>query len=126
MITLRLLPAYYSVCRLDPDASLPDGLLGGPGITSITSTPDELSVVCRQEVAPRGERMESGWRVFAVAGPLDLDQTGVLSSLTQPLADGGIAVFAVSTFDTDYFLVRAASLGRAVSVLRAAGHQVLT
>jgi hypothetical protein len=89
-----------------------------------TRTGEELSVVCRQEAVPDGVRCERGWRCLRVAGQLDFWLVGGLSSLLGPLADAGVSVFVVSTFDTDYLLVKASDFERAVDVLRRAGHEV--
>ena len=91
---------------------------------SITRTTDELSIVCRQEPVPEGIRCERGWRVLRFAGTLDFTLVGVLASLLVPLADADIAVFVVSTFDTDYLLVKEDRLDAVVEVLRREGHGV--
>jgi hypothetical protein len=92
--------------------------------SSITRTTDELSVVCRQDVVAEGVQCEKGWRCLRVAGVIDFSLTGVLSSMVMPLAGVGITVFALSTFDTDYVLVKQADFDRAVDVLRNSGHSV--
>src|SRR6185312_8147250 len=91
---------------------------------SITRTPKELSIVCAQGLVPDGVRSESDWRCLMIQGPLDFSLTGVLSALLAPLADAGVGIFALSTFDTDYLLVCAAQLDLAVETLSAAGHLV--
>jgi GNAT superfamily N-acetyltransferase len=113
----------YAVARLDAEAPIPGWVAGGPFV-SITRTADELSVVCREEAVPEGVRCEPGWRCLRVAGTLDFGLVGVLASLLDPLAEAGVSVFAVSTFDTDYLLLRAADFERAVGVLRRVGHEV--
>lgn len=123
-LALDVLPDVLCVARLDPDASLPVSVLQSRGLVSLTRTVEELSVVCREQDAPAQARVERGWRALRVAGPLDVALTGVLASLAQPLADAGISLFAVSTFDTDYLLVREVALDRAVQALQAAGHRV--
>ncbi len=122
---LRLDPleGSFAVCRLAPDAPLPAWAASGPFV-SITRTADELSVVCREDVIPDGVRCERGWRCLRVAGTLDFSLVGVLASLLGPLAEAGISVFVVSTFDTDYVLVKATNFEQAVGVLRRAGHTV--
>lgn len=80
--------------------------------------------MCRQDLAPSGGRIESGWRAMTVAGPLDFDLVGVLADLTTPLARSGVSVFVLSTFDTDHVLVRDEDVDRAVDALAAAGHMV--
>ncbi len=122
-LTLVLLEGRFAVCRLAADAPLP-AWPAGPFV-SMTRTPDELSVVCRQEDVPDGVRCEPGWRLLRVAGSLDFALVGILASLTAPLADAGIPVFAVSTFDTDYLLVKEDRLRAALAILRHAGHDVV-
>jgi hypothetical protein len=93
-----------------------------PGFYSITRTADELSVVCSEErVAPEAES-EPGWRCVQLMGPLSFSEIGVIASLTQPLAKSGVSVFAISTFDTDYLMVKEKDLATAIDVLTAEGH----
>jgi hypothetical protein len=120
---LELLADRLAVCRLDGEAPVPDWAMRD-GFFSITRTGEELSIVCREVLVPEGIRAEWGWRALRVAGVLDLSQVGVLASLAAPLAGAGISLFALSTFDTDYLLVKEHELGRAVEGLRAAGHAV--
>src|SRR5262249_11782378 len=113
----------FAVCKLAADAALPSWADGGPFV-SITRTSDELSVVCLQASVPDGVPCAPGWRCLQVAGPLDFALVGVLASLAVPLAAAGISIFVVSTFDTDYLLVRAENLERTIEVLRRSGHTV--
>jgi uncharacterized protein len=122
-LDLTLLPFALAVCRLPAGAAAPDWLDGAP-FASVTRTPDETSVVCAAASVPAGVRAEPGWRALRVAGPLDFALTGVLLSLLAPLAAAGVAVFAVSTFDTDYLLVKEAALDDALAALVGAGHRV--
>jgi hypothetical protein len=96
----------------------------GAALHAVVRTPAELTVVCEGGRVPPDVRAERGWRALAVAGPLDLALTGVLLALLEPLAGAGVAIFAVSTYDTDHVLVPADRLGDAVAALRAAGHRV--
>jgi uncharacterized protein len=122
---LLLLPGLFAVCQLDPNAPLPAwAALASSRLVSITRTSDELSIVCVQEDVPNDVRTERDWRCLMVEGPLDFSLTGVLSALLAPLADAGVSIFALSTFDCDYLLVRAAQLDLAVETLSAAGHPV--
>jgi hypothetical protein len=122
-LTLELLPVRYAVCRLPAGWPAPAALLApGPDLRVLARTPDELSLVCPEQDAPAEARVETGWRAFKVAGPLDFSLTGVLASLAAPLAAAGVSIFAVSTFDTDYLLVREASLAQARAALESAGH----
>ena len=122
---LRVLPERLSVCRLPVDAPWP-APPEGTSFYSVTRTDAEISVVCGEDAAPVGDevRVEPDWRALEVAGPLDFGMVGVMASLTAPLADVDVSVFVVSTYDTDYVLVHAAALERAVEALRGAGHAV--
>jgi hypothetical protein len=113
----------YGVCRFSPHAAIPEWALAGE-FFSITSTPQELSIVCDSGRIPAKVLAEHGWSCFKIEGPIPFDITGVLAACIDPLAAAGIGIFAVSTFDTDYVLVKTAHLDRAKSALRAAGHEV--
>jgi len=120
---IRLLPHTYAVCRLEKNAPAPDW--GTRGLFfSITRTEEELSVVCPDAHVPRGVKREGGWRVLKVEGPLNFSLTGVLASLTAPLARKRITVFALSTYDTDYLLVKEEKLEEAIQALREEGYAV--
>jgi len=123
-LNLMLFPDVLAVCRLDPHVAVPPWAFGGP-FTSITRTLTELSIVCLQEGVPEGVRCERGWRYLAVEGPLAFALTGILASLTGALALAGVSVFAISTFDTDYLLVRDADAERALELLSREGHRVV-
>mgnify|MGYP000949911708 CR=1 FL=1 len=105
---------------------MPEWALRPSGFCSITRTPGELSIVGAPSQVREGVRAESGWRALAVDGPLDFALTGILASLAGPLAAARISIFALSTFDTDYVLVREPDLPAAVAVLERAGHTVAT
>jgi hypothetical protein len=122
-VTLFPLPGQFAICRLAADAPLPAWAASGP-LVSITRTGEELSVVCAEDLVPQGARVERGWRCLGVRGPLDFALTGVLAALAVPLEQSGISLFAISTYDTDYVLVRDADFARTVQVLRGAGHTI--
>ncbi len=121
-MNLMILPDTFAICRLSPDEAVPDWALAGKFV-SLTRTADELSIVCVEENVPAEVRADRGWRALRVEGPLDLALTGVLASLAKPLADNQINLFVISTFDTDYLLVKGYNLTRACEVLRQAGHE---
>ena len=120
---LRVLPDGYAVVRLNPGSELPAWVDRGP-FRSVTRTDTEVSVVCRDRDVPDGESAERGWRVLEVKGPLDFSLTGVVASLVVPLAAAEIPIFVISTFETDYVLVRSSDLDAASSALAGAGHSV--
>ncbi len=120
---LFALDELYAIVRLHPDAGVPDWVEGGH-FWSVTRSDSELSVVCREEDVPPDASAERGWCALEVAGPLDFSLTGVVASLVSPLADAGVPIFVLSTFDTDYLLVREPDLPRAAEALRGAGHMI--
>jgi hypothetical protein len=122
-LRLRVIPGIFAVCRLGPDDAIPSVIAAG-SLLSVTRTPDELSIVCGEEVAPEAARCEKGWKCLVVEGPLPFSATGILASLAGPLAEAEISIFAVSTFDTDYLLVPGPQIAQAVTALEAAGHYV--
>ena len=117
--TLEVSPGTFAVCRLEADAQMPAWATGD--VIAITRTPDELSIVCSQDNVPESTRHEPGWRCLRVAGQLDFSMVGVIASSTGTLAAVNISVFVVSTFDTDYLLVKEADLEAAVASLVATG-----
>jgi hypothetical protein len=123
-MTLVLLPGRLAVCRLAPDAPLAPWM-GEGVITGTTRTAAELSVVCGEGAVPEGVRAEAGWRALALQGPIPFHLTGVLVRLLQPLAEAGVGIFALSTYDTDIVLLKEAQLAEAVAALRAAGVEVV-
>jgi hypothetical protein len=122
VFTLEVLSTSFAICRVDVSEPIPNWAAGE--LVSITRTPDELSIVCPQENVPSAIRSESGWRGLRVVGRLDFALVGVIASLTEVLAAANISVFVVSTFDTDYLLVREIQLPAATDARRAAGHSV--
>ncbi len=123
-LTLTVLPDRFGICRLDPDGVLPEWATRGP-FFSITRSTEELSVVCEEAAIPEGTKSEKGWRCIKLQGPLDFSLTGVLSSITTPLAKGGINIFAVSTYNTDYIFLKTSRLEEATSLLSSAGHRIV-
>ena len=117
-----LLPETYAIARLDPTAPVPPGMLDGPGFSTVSRTADELSLVCPDVRMPAADRVEGGWRALRLHGPFAFDEVGILSALLAPLAAARIGIFAISTFDTDYLLVKADALATAQAVLADAGH----
>lgn len=122
-LNLHLLNHRLAICRLAPGDELPPWATAGP-LTSITRTATELSVVCPESAVPEGTKSVTGWRVFQVEGVLDFALTGILASLTQPLAEAGVSLFALSTYDTDYVLVQEKDLVRTIEAFTVAGHQL--
>jgi len=121
--TLWVLPEELAVWKLPPDAPFPS-FVGETGFWSVTRTSEELSVVSDSRSVPPGRPVETGWRCMGVKGPLPFDLVGVLAALSAPLAETGISIFVVSTFDTDFLLVKNHQLELACAVLQKAGHEI--
>lgn len=117
ILFIRLLDNKYAVCRFNSNQSIPSWVWESD-LYSITKTYDELSIVCIQKVIPDNIKCEKDWRVFKVEGILDFSLVGILSKISGALAGAGISIFAVSTYDTDYILVKEADVLKAVKTLK--------
>jgi len=123
-LKFRRIEGDYAICRLPADAPVPDWATRGV-FTSVTRTREALSVVCPFENVPSGQKHDAPWICFELAGPFDFSQVGILSSFIGPLAESGVPIFAVSTYDTDYVLIRKDFADAALSALKAAGHELI-
>jgi uncharacterized protein len=124
-LTLEVVTGNYAIHRLASDSSIPDWALNATGFLSITRTSDELSIVCQTpQLELEGVKQDSGWACLKLIGPFAFDLTGILSSVLNPLRDAEIGIFAISTFDTDYVLVKIEHLEEAVLALENAGHTI--
>jgi len=119
-LALRRLDPILAVCRLDPSASQEPWMREGR-FWSVTGTPNERSVVCEAHLVPDGIRREGPFALFMVEGPLDFALTGVVSRLSVALADAGIPIFVIATYDTDYVLVPEKAAERAADIWDRAG-----
>ena len=122
-LKLTLLKNKYAICSLPKDALIPDWALT-QSLISITRTDKELTIVCRQDIISSELQSDLNWRCFRIDGSFDLDQIGVISSISSPLADAGISIYVISTYDTDYFLVKEEKLNQALSVLSNSNHSI--
>ena len=116
-LRLSVLPWELAICRLEKGVQIPAWATERSSFVSITITNEELSIVCDGSSIPPDVPASRGWRAFKVEGPLDLSMTGVVSSLAGPLAASGISVFSVSTYDTDYLLIKSEVFDVAVRIL---------
>jgi uncharacterized protein len=121
--TLSVLRETFAICRLDNDAPIPDWALAG-SLVSITRTAEELSIVAPETGIPGKTKCVRGWNCLKLEGTLDFSSIGILASLTGALAHEGISALALSTFETDYLLVKAEDLAHAIRALAEAGYQV--
>jgi hypothetical protein len=123
-LPLELLPDTLAVCRLEPSADLPGWARGASPFLTVSRTAEELSITTVGAVVPAGVQCERDYRALRVRGPLPLNLIGILAAIADPLADAGLSIFAISTFDTDYVLVKSHDLEVALAALERAGHQV--
>jgi hypothetical protein len=115
-LILQTVGPMLAICRLPVGADLPEWVFG-KGFWSVTRSDQEISVVCAQDQVPPDVEAERQWRAFRLKGTLDLNLTGILYRLLEPLARGGISVFTLSTYHTDYLLVKEERYSEAVSLL---------
>lgn len=119
---LKIVDGSFSIARYPAGAKIPS--LQSRGFCSVTRTKDELSIVCETDLLPKGAiQRDDGWACLQVDGILDFDLTGIMSSLAVPLADAEVSLFAVSTFNTDYILVKKLLLEKARAALIKSGFQ---
>ena len=120
-LALQVLRGTYTIYRLSPATSLPTEVLKS-SFLSVTKTEEELSIVCDSSLILDAETSESGWSCIKVLGPLDFALTGILARLSGILAEADISIFALSTYDTDYILLKEEKLAAAIRVLCANGY----
>lgn len=118
--SLILLSEIFAVCRMQKDEEIPDWIHSSE-LLAIVRTQDELSIVCQQDIFSEDVICEKGWRGLMVEGPLDFNLVGVLASILYPLAEAEISVFTISTYNTDYVLVKEVQLEKALESLTLAG-----
>jgi uncharacterized protein len=120
----RVLPERLAVCQLAAGTHVPEWAVTA-GFFCVTQTAQELSIVCEESRVPSEVRVERDWIALKLEGPFPFSMTGVLSSFLCPLADAAIPIFAVSTFDTDYVLIKREKLDSAIKALGAAGYEII-
>jgi hypothetical protein len=125
IVPLLVLGDRLAVCRLASDQPLPAWARPSKGeFFSATHTAEEVSIIVADSRAPEAAKCERGFRLLKVQGPLDFSLVGIIAGLSGTLADAGVSIFAFSTYDTDYVMVKEADLERAVAALRKAGYEV--
>ena len=125
ILTMKLLNEKFGVCRLNKNELIPDWVKNSD-FYSITKTSDELSIVCSQDSIPNNIKCEKDWRTLKVEGPLDFSLIGIISSISTILALKRISIFAVSTYDTDYILVKNKDIDNAILALSNERYEVIT
>ena len=124
-LTLTVLEGSYGIHQFAPDAVVPDTIQESR-FFSVSRSDEELSIVCEAHIDIHAPRSETDWRVIKIVGPLDFSLTGILAGVAERLAREEISIFALSTFDTDYILVREEKLVEARRALEEAGHHFIS
>ena len=122
-LTLDVMAEPLAVCRLDAGAPVPAWATAAP-FYAVARTADELSVVCAEARVPDGVTASRGWRALQLRGPFPCELVGVLLAVAAPLAEAGVSIMPIATYDTDYVLVREGQLAAALAALGRAGHTV--
>lgn len=121
--TLAVLPYSLVIHSLAVDAAVPESVYAAP-LYFIGKTPDELSVVAPDSVTIDATESDHDWRALKVIGPLDLTMVGVMAQIGKVLANAKVSIFVLSTFDTDYVLVKEKNLTTAIDALSKDGYTV--
>ncbi len=114
----------YAICRLDPNQDIPSWFKLD-NFSTVTKTDEELSITCKSEIVPEGINCEKGWNILNILGPLDFSLIGILSKLSTILANNNIGIFVISTFDTDYILIKKENTDKAKQVLVEASYEII-
>ena len=121
-LVLSVISENFTIHKLSPDVSIPEEILKS-NYYSVSKTENELSLVCSEIIEVESLQSSKGWKCIKVKGPLDFNLTGILADISDILAQTNISIFAISTFDTDYILVRNRDLSSATSKLSQAGYK---
>ncbi|MGE5108708.1 MAG: ACT domain-containing protein [Sphingobacteriales bacterium] len=115
-----VLPGTYSLCRLSPIEKIP-GWIFNSSFYTVSKTPDELSVVCETEFVPADIKKNTGWKMLRIDAVLDLSLTGITAKFSAPLAEAGVNLCVIATYDTDYVMIQEEKLAIARTALNNAG-----
>jgi|SRR5215831_10724797 len=122
-LRFSILSGKFAVCRLPPDAQVPDWAWAS-SFNSVTRTADEVSIVCNWETTPPEHRRQHPFMCIKLEGPFPLSEVGIMASFISPLVGSGVPVFVIATFDTDYVLIPEEFWGIAFGALQRAGHEL--
>ena len=122
-LNLSALKDSYSICKLDPNSDVPGWEQEGD-FYSISRTTNELSIICDRRNIPENINCEHNWRVLMIEGPFEFEEIGILNSITKPLAEANISLLTISTFDTDYILIKENYFSEAIKTLESAGQVI--
>ncbi len=126
VLNMRFLPAEYSIHRLAPGQAPPQqrhpAAADSQTLRCVLQCTDEITVVCPSQELVIAAETEAHWRILKLDGPFEFSQTGILAAVAQTLAEGGVSIFALSSWATDYILVRSPQRQLAQNLLVKQGH----
>ncbi len=122
-LTFELLSGTYSLCRLEPHEGVPDWVYLST-FFSVTKSREELSIICEEYLVPEHTTVEDNWRLLRIVGTLDLSLTGITAQFSTPLAEVGINICVIATYDTDYLMVKSDQILKTLQTLKKAGFEV--
>lgn len=121
---IRVLDGVFAVCRLERKAKIDLSSLDPGGFFSITFTDEEISIVTKEALGMQGGKIENNWKCLKIQGPLDFNQIGVIHGISKVLMRAGVSISVISTYNTDYFLVRENLLHEAIEALKKNGYEI--
>lgn len=124
-LLIRVVDAEYAITRLTIGTPVPEWVMG-PGFWAVSSSREEMTLVCRAARIPSSVQSSLGWRCLRIEQHFSFDVPGVLASVLNPLSEAGVGIFANSTFSTDYVFIIGSDLEKAVTALKAHGHEIMT
>jgi hypothetical protein len=125
-LRISILAEDLAICSLARDLAIPDWAQREDGFFAIVRTPEELSIVCDEHLVPQNLHANRGWIALQLEGLFNLMEIGILAPFAEALAAGGVSIFVISAFRTDYILVLRGQLPKAIEVLRDLGHVTST
>lgn len=121
-IELVVMQGDYAVCQLPVGSDIPQWVDGE--FVSITQTGKELSIICRDNKIPLGVKAERSWALLKIDAVLDFSMVGIIAGISEVLSAAKISIFVMSTYDTDYIMIKRTSLPYAINSLESAGYRI--
>lgn len=121
---LQILGNKLKVVKMEAESKVPE-IVFNQDFYSITKTDEELSIVLDEDISIESDIVEYNWRAIKIVGTLDFSLIGILSQISTILAKAKVSIFAISTYNTDYILVKSDNLENAIDALRQNGYEII-